>query len=458
MAGRQLWGRAEGGAPLEGRTALVVGLGASGVAAARLLAHLGATVLATDRALLDPQAEALSELTAQGVKFFLGGHDGVPWSGVDLIVVSPGVPPMPEWERAAAAGVSVISETELASRYLEAPLCAIGGTNGKSTVTTLLGEMLGSAGLRVFSGGNLGEPACAAPLRELDVAVFEVSSFQMERLEQFRPKVGVLLGVSEDHLDRYASYEAYVHAKGNCFSNQTETDVAIVPFGDEQCARQAARGRARVSTFGEGGDFSVSAEGVYERATGEVFSLEGADLHGRHNWSNAAAAVAAARALGLDAQAINEGLSRFRALPHRMALAGRVAGISFYDDSKATNVGAAVTALLGLTESKGVMILGGRDKQGSYESLATALSEKGRAVVLLGEAQDVIAKALEGVLPLVRANSMQEAVRLAFSTAKPGDAVLLSPACSSLDMYKNYAERGKRFIEAVLDLNESQKD
>lgn len=435
---------------LRGKRAVVVGLGKSGLAAARLLIRNGAEVVGTDQAESSMMRDAL---TAIGARAFLGGHDSVDFQAADLIVVSPGVPSFEALELAQRIGTEVISEVELASRFLRCPIVAIGGTNGKSTTTTLIGNLLEAAGIRAFVGGNLGEPACDAPEQDPEVVVLEVSSFQMERVLSFRPKVGLLLNITEDHLDRYASFYDYARAKGNCFAAQRLGDVALVPVDDAICLEQATRGLGEVRMVGPKGAYEViydrSEVLVVERKTRETFSLGEADLHGRHNHQNAAFAVAAVRALGVTADAVAEGLRRFVPLPHRMALAGRLGGVSFYDDSKATNVGAALTALLGLTETQGVMILGGRDKLGSYEPLVEALLDKGRAVVTLGEAAPRIEAALGARVPWERARNIDEAVELAFRLAQVGDAVLLSPACSSLDMFKNYAERGERFIEAV---------
>jgi UDP-N-acetylmuramoylalanine--D-glutamate ligase len=439
---------------VQGKKAIVVGLGASGRSAARLLVQQGAEVLATDTS---PDASLGRDLEKLGVRLALGGHAGVDFAGADLIVVSPGVPPIAELAAAEQAGALVMGEVELASRFIRAPIVAIGGTNGKSTTTTLVGHLLEAAGVRAFVGGNLGEPACDAPEQNPDVVVFEVSSFQMERVHFFRPKVGVLLNITEDHLDRYPDFQAYARAKGNCFQRQGVGDVVIAPGSDARCLEQIRRGRGELRGIGPGADYEVSyANGraaVFERRTQEHFPLDEADLHGRHNHLNAAAAVAAVRALGISKEAILEGLRRFMPLPHRMTLSGRFRGVSFYNDSKATNVGAAVTALRGITEPKAVVLLGGRDKLGSYEELVAALQEKARFVVTLGEAAERIEEAIAGVVPFERVRTLPEAVLVAFRHAERGDAVLLSPACSSLDMFKNYSERGERFTEAVRALS-----
>lgn len=440
---------------IAGKNLVVVGLGKSGIAAARLGARRGAKVVATDSASADKLSPDVRELPAELV---LGGHDGVAFSKADLIVVSPGVPSFPALVEAEAAGVPVIGELGLAASLLEAPLLLVGGTNGKSTTTSLLGELCERAGLRVFVGGNLGTPAAEAVGRELDAVVLEVSSFQLERAPGIKPKVSILLNVTEDHLDRYASFQDYADAKGNAFVAQDETDLALVPQGDAVCLRQARRGRGRlVEIGGEGADYAVQGGVIVERATGQRFELRESRLHGRHNHENAAFALAAARALGVSTDAIQDGLRAFRPLAHRMARVTEIAGVTFYDDSKGTNVGASVTALLGLSEARGVLIAGGRDKLGSYEPLVAALRQKGRAVVLIGEAADKIASAIGDALPVARAADMPAAVRRAFELARPGDAVLLSPACSSFDMFKSYAERGDRFAEAALALREERR-
>jgi len=441
-----------------GKNVVVVGLGKSGIAAARLCARLGASVTATDSA----PAEKLSpEVAGLPAKLALGGHDGAGFAQADLVVVSPGVPTFPALAEAEAAGVQVIGELALAASQLDVPLLLVGGTNGKSTTTSLLGELLKEAGLKVFVGGNLGTPASEAVGQSVDVVVLEVSSFQLERAPGLKPRVSILLNITEDHLDRYATFQDYADAKGNAFVSQTDGDLALIPEGDYECRRQAERGKGRVLEIGgAGADYAVFAQTIVEQTTEQRFELGRTRLHGRHNHTNAAFAIAAARAIGVPALAIQDALVDFKPLAHRMALVTELRGVRFYDDSKGTNVGAAVTALLGLSEARGVLIAGGRDKLGSYEPLVDALRKKGRALVLLGEAADKIAAAIAGsypelpvtALPVVRASDMPSAVKKAFDLARPGDAVLLSPACSSFDMFKSYADRGDRFADATLAL------
>jgi UDP-N-acetylmuramoylalanine--D-glutamate ligase len=425
---------------------IVVGLGRSGVAALRLLLEQGHSVMGTD---LSPADKLSAEVKALRIPIVAGGHDGVPFEDAEFIVVSPGVPMFPGLERAEGKGVEVIGELELAARNITAPIVAVGGTNGKSTVTTLTALMLSESGKRVFAGGNLGIPLCEAVHESWDALVVEVSSFQLERVRTFKPKVSILLNVTEDHLDRYPSFQAYAEAKGNAFVLQDSSDFAVVPADDPLSEEQAARGNGWRCSFGANGDYRVVGRTVIEVSTGTEFSLDGSRLFGAHNVSNAAACIAAVRQLGVDAESIQRALRKFVPLAHRMAYVRELDGVRYYDDSKGTNVGASVTALLGLEEAQGVLIAGGRDKLGSYEPLVDALSRKGRGLVVIGEAADAIVRAAEGVVPIERANSMDDAVSKARGLARPGDAVLLSPACSSFDMYKSYAERGDKFVAAV---------
>jgi UDP-N-acetylmuramoylalanine--D-glutamate ligase len=274
----------------------------------------------------------------------------------------------------------------------------------------------------------------------------------MERVERFRPLVSALLNVTDDHLDRYASFDDYARAKGNAFVRQTEEEWAVVPFGDGTCMREAKRGRARIITFGPGGVVDVTDDAVVDRRTGERFARDGIALTGGHNALNVAAAVACVRPFGVTAGTIGRELAAFGGLPHRTTLVAEVHGVRFYDDSKGTNVGAAVTALTGLREPRAVLIAGGRDKGGSYGPLVDALVQKGRAAVVLGEAAEAIARAIGDRVPVRRASTMEEAVRIGASLALAGDAVLLSPACSSFDMFRDYKHRGDEFVSAVRTL------
>jgi UDP-N-acetylmuramoylalanine--D-glutamate ligase len=436
---------------LTDKRVVVVGLGASGVAAVRLCVRRGARVVANDGKPLGELSEPARALEGLGVTLVAGGHAGARIPEADVVVVSPGVPLLPEIREAEARGAAIWGEVELAVRSMAhpAPVVAVGGTNGKSTTTSLVGDLLAAHGLRAFVGGNLGEPLADRADDRFDVVVLEVSSFQMERVDRFRPHVSALLNVTDDHLDRYASFEEYARAKGNAFTRQTAEDWAVVPAGDALCLREARRGAARVATFGPGGDFEVTGDAVIDRHAGERYARDEMALTGGHNALNVAAALACVAPFGVPAQTARATLRTFRGLPHRTALVADVRGVLYYDDSKGTNVGAAVTALEGLREPRAVLIAGGRDKGGSYEPLALALGRKGRAAVLIGEAAPALERAIGSRVPVERAGSMEQAVRLAASLARPGDAVLLSPACSSFDMFRDYKHRGDEFVRCV---------
>ena len=441
-------------APMDvrGQNAVVVGLGRSGVSAARLLLARGARVTANDSAPLErlsPEARALEQV---GAVIAAGGHDPAIFARADLVVVSPGVPPFPALDAALSEGREVIGELELASRFLDAPIALIGGTNGKSTTTELLGAMIARSGKKTFVGGNLGTPLADAVGAGFEALVVEISSFQAERVTTLHARAHALLNITDDHLDRHGSFEAYADAKGNPFVPMTPDDVAVVPYGDAVVARQAARGRARLVTFSATdarADVAASGEEIVDRVSGARYPLSRLRLRGAHNVANACASVAVATAMGAPPAAIADALATFEGLPHRTVLVADLSGVRFYDDSKGTNVGASVAALSGLGEPKAVLIAGGRDKQGDYEPLVAALRERGRALVLIGEAAPRIAAAASGALPIERAASMDDAVRRARALALPGDAVLLSPACSSFDMFRDYKDRGDAFVRAV---------
>ncbi len=434
------------GLSLSGKNVHVVGLGLSGVAAAELCLRLGARVVGVDRRPLSELGEAARSLN---VPITSEGEAAGGLRAADLVVVSPGVESFPGLLAAEAAGVPVIGEIELASRLLNAPLCAIGGTNGKSTTTELVAAMLARDGRRVFCGGNLGTPLATAVGQPWDALVVEVSSFQLERAPSFRPRVSVLLNISDDHLDRHGSFESYAAAKGNAFVNQQPDDVAVALYGDANVERQVRRGAGQVRYFGAGGDYVVQELTVLERESGESFSLAGTELMARHNQLNAAAAIAAARALGATPQAVRGALVAYQLLPHRLAWVHTIHNVRFYNDSKATNVGAAVAAIESLVEPKLVLIAGGKGKAGSYEPLLRALEARGRALVLIGEAAPLIAEAAQGRVEVELAPDLDAAVERAYRKAQPEDAVLLAPACASFDMFKSYAERGERFVQAV---------
>ncbi len=442
---------------LAGARVVVVGLGRSGVAAARACKGAGAIVVGTDDAAADALGPVASALPTQGIELCAGGHHHVDFGAADLVVISPGVPSFPALEEVERRGTLVIGEIELAARLLPGvPSIAITGSNGKSTTTTLVGELSEALGQATFVGGNLGTPPCEilleTPARRYDWLVLEISSFQAERIPTYRPKSAALLNVSDNHLDRYSGFDAYVEAKGNLFVHQTADDVAVVPAGDPRCIAQARRGSARVLTFGPasgGADYAFDRDTIFDRPRGLAYARSDMLIAGDHNAENVCAALALVSPLEPDAEVVRRVLSAFAGLPHRIVRVATKGGVTYYDDSKGTNVGAVVAAIRGLAEKKIVLIAGGRDKLGAYDPLVEALRDRGRAAVLIGEAADRIAAAIGDVVPVHRAGSMEEAVLLSAGAARSGDAVLLSPACSSFDMFRDYKDRGDRFVAAA---------
>jgi len=452
---------------LAGKRVLVVGLGRSGIAAARMCASRGAQVTVNDAksaALLDSKLALLSP----AIRRELGGHPAALFEGQDVIVLSPGVPSLPPGEAAAARGVLVTGEVELASWFIESTMVAITGTNGKSTTTTLCGAILGANGRPTFVGGNLGTPFCEAvdtPAgREGGTCVVEVSSFQLETVRTFRPQVAVLLNISPDHLDRYPDLPSYIESKERIFTAQTASDFAVVNIDDPNVETAVRKIRSRcilISThraLDVGG--WVDGDSLCVRLPGgpvEYYPAQLPGLVGRHNQENALAALLAARLTGALPSEARSGLVSFRPLPHRMELVGDFNDIEFYDDSKGTNVGAVVAALDGFPR-KVVLIAGGKDKGGSYAPLAAVMKKYGRAAVLIGEAAPKIWDVLSPVVPVEMALDMDEAVKLAAGMAERGDAVVLSPACSSFDMFRDYAHRAEVFRIAVQTLISSTSD
>ena len=431
---------------------LVLGLGVTGRSAARFCAERGAQVIAAD----ERDATALGDLAElDAVELALG--DGFPDpADFDLVVPSPGVAPERYRERAH----KVWGDVELAYRALPVPIVAITGTNGKSTTTRLIEALLRGAGLRARAAGNVGEPVLELVGQALDVVVLEVSSFQLETIESFRPKVAVILNITPDHLDRHGSFEAYVAAKARILENQRADDRAVLNVDDPAVAALADRVRGeavpfsierplqRGAWFDAGAVVLRDAEGLSAR-----ISLDGLRLPGSHNRENAVAAGAAAWAAGIDpgSAAAASALAAFRGLPHRMEEVGRVAGVAYVNDSKATNPSAAERSLAG-AEAPVVWIAGGRGKGLDFRMLAAMAAERARAAVLIGEARDELAAALQGRVDTYREADLAAAVRRAAELAQAGDVVLLAPACASQDQFRDYAERGERFREAVAEL------
>ena len=431
---------------------LVVGLAKSGLATAEFLATKGARVTVTDHlpaSELGSTAESAKEL---GCSLALAGHPLEVFTQADLIVVSPGVPlDLPQLKEAQIRSIPIVGELELASRFLQLPVVAISGTNGKTTTTALLGDMLKHSGKRVFVGGNIGSPLITLfkEKEPFELAVVEVSSFQLDSMDTFHPQVAVLLNISEDHLDRYPSFAEYVASKCRLFANQTEEDTAVVPARDPLITvRCTIRSRQLNFSLTKNSAHAYLDSG-WLRCRVMPGPLHRYDLHrwqlfGKHNQQNLLAAVLAATKMGAKPEAIQKTIDNFEPLPHRLELVHHWRGIRFYNDSKGTNVDSVVRSLESFS-SPVILIAGGRDKEGSYNPLASLVRQHVKMLVLIGEARFRLAEALGNLSCTVVVEDMDAAVQVALGAAVAGDIVLLSPACSSFDQYENYKARGDHF-------------
>lgn len=447
---------------LRGKHVVIVGLGKSGLAAARLAMREGARVTINDKKTEEQLAAMVREAHALGAELALGDHPEALFASADLVVLSPGVPRLSAVDAARAKFVPVVPEVELASWFLRGTIVGITGSNGKSTVTTLVGEMCAASGRPTFVGGNLGDALSNAAFTdaagENGLVVAELSSFQLEEIESLRCAVAILLNVTDDHLDRHGSFDAYAAAKGRIFGPQQRSDHALAPAGDELSLALARSGAGHVHTFwGTDGEVRVENGVILDSVSGLRVPVADLKIRGLHNQSNACAAALAARLVGVGSTEIARVLRSFAGLPHRMVHVRDLDGVAYYDDSKATNVGAACAALDGLGDLAGkvVLVAGGVDKGGSYGPLRERMEKLGRAIVLIGEATPIVRAAFEGTsLTLIDATTIDDVAAKARALAKPGDAVLLAPACASFDMFQGYAHRGDEFQRAVRALPE----
>jgi UDP-N-acetylmuramoylalanine--D-glutamate ligase len=445
---------------VRGKRVTVVGAARSGVAAAELLVRRGATVTLTDvRERLDEE----DRLRAAGVELELGGHHASTFTGADLIVTSPGVPyQQPLLEAARAAGVPVMGELELASRWLRGKIVAITGTKGKSTTTTLTGRMLEAGGRRVLVGGNIGHALSAQvdDSTEDTIHVIEASSFQLETADTFHPWIAVLLNFSPDHLDRHATVDEYAAAKTRVFARQTAEDWAVLNADDSAVLAMAAAGRGHQLLFSMhealADGIVVQGDAIVRRTSAgseRLLPLSSIRLLGPHLVADVLAAAAVAWLAGVDAGAMTRAVEGFTGLEHALEPVGDIGGVRFVNDSKATNIEAARRAIESFDDGV-VVILGGRFKGGDFRELAAPLQARHATVVAIGESRPLITSALGGAVAVHEAGDMSSAVRTAFASASPGHTVVLAPACASFDMFRDYAERGRVFKQEVLRLEE----
>ncbi|TMQ13074.1 MAG: UDP-N-acetylmuramoyl-L-alanine--D-glutamate ligase [Deltaproteobacteria bacterium] len=471
---------------LAGKTVVVVGLAQTGVALARFCARRGARVIVTDGKPADKLAGPIAQLAGVPVTWQLGGHDAHSFSTADLVVMSPGVPTLPEMTAARAAGVEVIAEIELAYRFLDpaATLIAITGTNGKSTTTALTGALCEASGRPTFCGGNLGNmPLIDAVDHPANapggLIVAEVAAFMLENCTSFRARAGVLTNITEDHLDRFGTMARYAEIKGRIWDWQRPDDLAIANAADPWTMAETAGIPSQLLTFdsrpgartersgpeagplgsmtrGRGAVLSADRthlvlRGVPGAAAEERYPASDLVIIGNHNLENAMAAYLAARGAGVPVDAVRAGARAYRPLPHRMELVGERRDVYYYDDSKGTNVASVAASVRGFPRPL-VLIAGGVDKGGSYQPMLEALDGVCKGIVLIGQAAPLIraAAAAHGVrYPVIDASDMDDAVRRATALCGPGDAVVLSPACASYDMFQNFGHRGRVFREAV---------
>lgn len=443
-----------------GEKTLVVGLGKSGMAVCALLLSRGAAVAATDLRARSEFNGALNDIEDAGCSLRVGSHRIEDFVNADRIVVSPGIPlDIEPLREARSRGIEIMGELEWSWRQVSLPVIAVTGTNGKTTTTALIGEMLKQAGRKPFVGGNIGTPLSQWIFsgEKADTLVLEVSSFQLDTADTFRPDIGVLLNVTEDHLDRYENFKAYTDSKMSLFRRQNCDNFAVISADDPIGKKRSRQIPGKVLYFSHSDPVSnarvdgpvikveVPGGGNFE------ISLEKTRLPGLHNRENIMAASLAAACAGVRAEAIQAAVDGFDGFAHRVQWVRNWKGIDFYDDSKATNVGAVVKALEGFDRPV-LLLVGGRDKLGAYEPLLAPLASRGKGVFVFGEAGPRIYAELSGKVPAALYPDLGSAFQAAVSGASPGDIVLLSPACSSFDQYQSYAHRGDHFKKMATEL------
>ena len=445
---------------LRNKRVLVVGLARTGMATALFCAAQGARVTATDTRTESELDAAVAELRKAGVGLELAGHRQELIQGADLIIPSPGVPAdAPLLQSARSKGVTIWSEIELASRFLKGRLIGITGSNGKTTTTSLIEHILRKAGFSTILAGNIGTPliSCVEKTSDKTITIAELSSFQLELIEKFRPNISVFLNLTPDHLDRHHTLESYAAAKARIFENQTEADSAVLNADDPGTTPYAPakpqlfwfsrKQRVAQGAFVTGNDILFRSEGTEEK----VLKLADIPLAGSHNVENVLAAVAAARLAGAQPAAVAKGVRSFAGVEHRLEFVAEIGGVRFYNDSKATNVDATLKALDAFP-GRILIILGGKDKGSDYTVLQPRLREKAILALLIGAAAGKIEKQIAGSVAIEQAGTIERAVETAANAARPGDVVLLAPACASFDQFQNYEHRGRVFKELVQQL------
>lgn len=448
---------------LKGKKVLVVGAGKSGVAVAGFLAAKGSFVVLADTRERENFGSQLDKLAGAGVELALGGYPDEVGNRFDMVIMSPGVPlTIPPVSGAREAGIPVIGELELAYRFAGSPIIAVTGTNGKTTTTTLVGDIFRDAGFRVLVAGNIGLPLVeeVESYGPEDVIVAEVSSFQLETVDLFRPKVGLILNLTPDHLDRHGDMEGYARAKGRISMNQQKGDFLVLNYDDPNVREMKGKGKGDIIFFSRR---NILEEGVFVRdnaitvsrggKTTRVIDAGELKIPGRHNLENALAATAAGFVAGVPGESIAGTLGRFAGVSHRLEFVAEVDGVRYINDSKGTNPDASIKAVEAYPGPL-VIIAGGKNKGNDFTGFTSVAAPKTRAMVVLGQCADEMARSAQkaGIKDILRAESLRDAVLLARSAARPGDLVLLSPACASWDMFNNFEERGDLFKKIVREM------
>ncbi|CCK79375.1 UDP-N-acetylmuramoyl-L-alanine--D-glutamate ligase [Desulfobacula toluolica] len=440
---------------------LIIGLGTSGLSMAKFLSSRGKNVVATD---IDAsRSHVAKQLNALGIKTQIGFHNQETFNRAKVMVPSPGIPLTNKFIKTAADnGVGITGELDIFSRYNDLPIIAITGTNGKTTTTTLIGDMLKACGMNPFVGGNIGTPLVDHLMdkKNTDIIVAEISSFQLDLAKRFKPDVGVLLNISEDHLDRYDSYSAYKDSKWRIFKHQDASDKAIINQSVNEFDKKSQKLKSMIFAFSSqksiqtqwGANIgSDTIDIITKNVSHKIKAAQVKGLQGRHNRENIAAAVLACLGAGAKMSGILKGLKTFKNLAHRIEFIKTINGISFYNDSKATNTDAVIRALE-CFDNNIILILGGREKDTDFSLLIKAVKQKVKTIVAIGESKTHIKNTFETVCIVKKAQTMNHAVQKAFDSAAKNDIILLSPACASFDMYENYASRGDDFVNCVTRL------
>jgi UDP-N-acetylmuramoylalanine--D-glutamate ligase len=435
---------------------LIVGMGKTGNAVANFLNAKGTNIVITD--INDSKKAEAEKFEAKGIKTEIGFHDQSTFNNADLIIVSPGVPlTIPELISAKDRNIPITGELDTVSELIDIPIVAVTGTNGKTTVTTLIGDMLKESGLKVFVCGNIGTPIVdyLSQTEKADVIVAEISSFQLDTSEKFKPDVAVLLNITEDHLDRYESFEDYAISKWSVFKNQTENQIAVINASIDNRNNEIQKIDSKISLYSSNTNDINSGSALIGTnditIANSIIDLAETKLKGTHNRENIAAAALATLAAKGTREGITKGLKNFIPLPHRLQFVKSINKVEYYNDSKATNPDAVARAVECFDKNV-LLIMGGQEKDTGFEYLREFFGNKIKKLIVMGDAKEKIANAFAGILDIVHAESMENAVTISHQNSEPGDTVLLSPGCASFDMYDSYSQRGFDFIEQVKGL------